>query len=541
MTINPDALPTTPSGEPPASIGRSGRSVAGEPASAMARRQDEPPASMLTQSVRVAVAASAVGFFLYCMLKFAITPDVYWLWRGGQYILAEGRLPATDIFSWTFADQPVLLYQWLFMVGIAAVEAVAGLRGAFVLFVMLGISVYLLAPLFGAVPRKVSAFFVIAACALGLATITINLALRPMIMTSAFLLAQYVIVQRSRGGQIGRLPALVLSAVVYALWANFHNGIVLGYLSLFLFALGDFAERRGWYRFEAADPDIEGRPLPIASYIFLLTVALAASLANPYGVLIYAHLASFTSQGYFAGVIEELRSPNFQMVQFQWFLVFVAGLFVAMTRITRLMSAADLLHLVVFTVLTLAVARFVVWAVLLYVLVMPRVLHHATALGAGQKAFSNLQRGSAQTRRVVGIALAGMFLPFTLWVFIQWPATDNHCVDFAGALASYQKIQQPTDRLFNSPGIGSCAMALSPYPRVFIDTRFDVYGEQFTGDAVRTLRLRPSWRELLNRWRIDTIVVESSWALAQGLALDPQAKIIFDDGKAVVARWSPQG
>lgn len=496
--------------------------------------------SRLTLLIRMLVAASAVGFFLYCMVKFAITPDVYWLWRGGQYILTEGRLPATDIFSWTYADQPVLLYQWLFMAGMAAVEQVAGLPGVFLLFTALAVAVYFLAPLFGAVPRKISTFFVIAVCALGLAVITINMALRPMIMTSALLLAQYAVVQRLRRGEIGRVVALGVTAVIYMLWANSHNGIVLGFGSLTLFALGDLAERRQLYRFDPADAEIEGSPLSVGSYLPMLAIALVASLVNPYGIFIYSHLVEFTSQNYFAGAIEELRSPSFHQVQFQWFLVFIAGLFVAMTRVTRLISAADLLHLLVFTVLTLVVMRFVVWAVLFYVLVMPRALHHASALGVGRQALANLRRGSVQTRRAVGILIVGLFVPFALWVFIQWPATDNHCQDFAAALAEYQKIRQPSDRLFNSPGVGSCALALGPYPKIFTDTRFDVYGEEFTKGVMNTLRLRPGWRDLLNEWRIDTIVVETSFALAQGLAMDPRARIIYDDGKTIIARWTPE-
>jgi hypothetical protein len=207
-----------------------------------------------------------------------------------------------------------------------------------------------------------------------------------------------------------------------------------------------------------------------------------------------------------------------------------------MTRIQKVMSAADLLHLAVFTALTLVAARFVVWAILFYVLIMPKVLHHFTATGGG-RVFASVARGSAQTRRVVGIAVIGVFVPFALWVFTAWPARDIRCQGFAGALAAYQKLQRPSDRLFNSPGIGSCALAFDSFPRVFIDTRFDVYGEDFTKNTIQALRLRPGWRDWLDEWRIDTIIVESSLAMAEGLTMDPRAEILFDDGKAVIVRW----
>jgi hypothetical protein len=498
------------------------------------------PVSLLTLLTRLLLVASAVTFFLYCMQKFAVTPDVYWLLRGGQYILSEGRLPATDIFSWTFADQPVLLYQWFFMVSMAAVEHIAGLQGVFFLFSVLSVGVYFLVPFLWAVPRKVPAFFVIVVSALGMAVITVNFSLRPMIITSALLLAQYMVVQQLRRDRLKIPAALAMTAVVYLLWANTHNGIVLGFGSLILFALGDVVERRGWYRFDPADPEIEGNPLPVGRYAILLVVGLLASLANPYGIFIYSHLVGFTSQSYFAGIIEELLSPNFHQLQFQWYLLFIAGLFLAMTRIRRLISAGDLLHLIVFTLLTLVVMRFVVWSVLFYILVMPRVLHHVTAQGFGAKSLASLRRGSAQTRRAVALMLGGLAVPFAYWVFVEWPATDKRCEDFAAALAAYQSIQQSTDRLFNSPGIGSCALAFEPYPKVFSDTRFDVYGEEFTRSVIKTLRLQPNWRDLLNEWKVNVALVETSWALAQILAVDPQAQIIYSDGKAVIARWTPK-
>ena len=40
-------------------------------------------------------------------------PDYYWHVGYGEWILANGKLPETDFWSWTFNGHPYRLTQWL--------------------------------------------------------------------------------------------------------------------------------------------------------------------------------------------------------------------------------------------------------------------------------------------------------------------------------------------------------------------------------------------------------------------------------------------
>jgi hypothetical protein len=485
-----------------------------------------------------AVAAVGIVFFAVETWHAALTPDFPWLLRTGQIILADGSIPGSDPFSWTAADKPLVLYQWLFMVLLAIPGSISGNPALFVAHVGLAAAIYLLGPLYGAVPRRVSAAFTVTVGVFVLAIVTVNVTLRPMVASSAMLLAQYALVQKLRGGRLSLPSAVCLVASIYAAWANLHNGFVLGLGSLALFAVGDLIERGGLYRFEPGAPDCEGRPLALRCYATLGIVAAAASLANPYGIGLYAHLAAFSSQPYLNDVIQELRSPDFHIAQFRWFLLLMAGVAVLMMRVRRVFGATDLLHLAAFTLATLACARIVVWAALFYGLILPRALHHAAASWPTMRPDlrSMLFDTGTAIRRAVGLAAVGAVAGLGVWLAVSTAPLGDPCTAITPALVANDALAPAGERVFMGPETGSCAIQRASGLKVFIDTRFDFYGEEITADAVQTLRLQPHWKDTLRRWQIDRLIVEKRWPLAQALSVDPDFEILYEDGAAVIAR-----
>lgn len=483
----------------------------------------------------------AILFFTGVLRDSAVTPDVSWLLRLGQYILDTGHLPTTDIFSWTHANQEVVIYQWLFAVALAGIERLIGEAGLFAVFVPAAVGIYLLAPLFGAVPRRIPTALTIGTAGLGLAIVTINLSIRPMIVTSAMLLLQYALVQRFRRGDLGLRVAVCLAGPAYAVWANAHNGVVLGLASLVLSALGDFAERRQLYRFDPADPQIEGRPAGPAAYASLFLAGFLGSLINPYGFGVYAHLVDFSSQAFLADVISELRTADFHQLQFRLFLVLIAGLLLTLTRLHRTVSAGDLLQLAAFTVATLIANRFVVWAVLLYILILPRALHHLASVPAitPRNTWAVLVRSSDVTRRYAGWAAVGFLLCLPIALGQSPQALMDKCDYLRPALAAYARERLPNDRLLTSDIVGSCAIGESTRPLVFFDTRFDFYGESFSKEVIEALRLRPGWQQLLEKWDIDVVVLDKDWPMAQALPLLSGYAVRYEDDYALVARREP--
>ena len=495
-----------------------------------------PTVTPLVPAVFALVVLGSTGFFAWQMWIAAVTPDFHWLLRGGQ-LIAERGLPDSDPFSWSAADRPVVFYQWLFMVLLAAIDGLLGIKGLLFLQIVAGVVVYLAAPLLLAVPRRVPALFSVLAGDLALAVTTVNFGLRPMVATSALLLLQYVVVRAWRRGGIGFPVTAILTGVIYAAWANLHNGVVIGLGSLALFAAGDLLERWGPYRFAPADAAVEGAAASPGRYLLLGLTALVATLANPYGVGIYAHLLEFSGQSALAGAIVELRSPDFHIAQFRWFLLLMGLGGVALTGARRALGGADLLHLVLFTLATLVCARFVVWAALFYALILPRALHHLTTARADLRAdLRDLLLGlSSSLRSWIGVTLGGGAAALAVFLAVTPRQPNDLCRQFAPVLAADVAAAPAGGRWFASAELGSCSIWFTPGRRVFVDTRFDVYGDAIVTDLLRTLRLEPGWAEALERWRIERLVVEKSWPLAQMIRIDPHFHVIYEDDVALIA------
>ena len=178
--------------------------------------------------ILLAVAVGpGVGNFVAAMMGDAITVDYPWLLEAGRHLLATRELPATDIFSWTHDDKPWVLYQWLFEASLAAAESVLGVDWLVRLFMLAVVAIYLFVPLFAAVPRRVSFVLTATIGAVALLMATLNMSIRPGLLTTLFLLLQYMTVDAMRRGRLG-YGGIGILAVIYLLWGNIHLGVILG-------------------------------------------------------------------------------------------------------------------------------------------------------------------------------------------------------------------------------------------------------------------------------------------------------------------------
>ena len=471
-----------------------------------------------------------IGLFAWYAHPF--TADFPWLWRTGSWILEHRALPTSDPFSWTHQGKPWLVYQWLFEAVIAAIVTVVGLKGLFALYQSAAIGLYVIAPITFAVPRRIGLMQVLPGAIFAMVLAPYNLSLRPMIASSALLLAQHVLVHRWRADQVSWKATILLIGLVYLLWSNLHMGVTIGLASLLLFALGDALERYNIYQFTPADRAVEGTPQPLPAYVILIGIAVLASLVNPYGVGLYKYLWTLSAAEGMNAHIQELQSPNFHggMPQFWLFFVFLTFGLIATTGMRRLISAADLFHLVATVLATFFAARFAVWSLLMLALILPRILHQRAVLSGGGGSGSSVRMTLGRVAVV-----AAILLPAGLWLAPWAPPLDPACTALKPGIAALDGARRPDDRLLNSPDFGSCMIFATPTSRPFIDTRFDMYGEDFVLDTARLLTLQPGWRAQLEKQGITLVALERGLPLAEALLADGRYQVVFADrGSALI-------
>jgi hypothetical protein len=74
------------------------------------------------------------------------------------------------------------------------------------------------------------------------------------------------------------------------------------------------------------------------------------------------------------------------------------------------------------------------------------------------------------------------------------------------------------------------------YPRyqVFVDGRADLYGDSLLKQFETAIILHNGWREILDRWEVNTVLVPTNCALAQALMINPDWRPSFNNSKAII-------
>jgi len=474
----------------------------------------------------------AVGNFVAAMMGDAITVDYPWLLAAGRHLLATGALPETDIFSWTHDDKPWVLYQWLFEVGLAAAEGMLGVDWLVRVFMLAVIAIYLFIPLFAAVPRRVSFVLTATIGAVALLMVTLNMSIRPGLLTTLFLLIQYITVAAMRRGRLGRFGGIVIIAVVYLLWGNIHLGVILGPVSLALMLIGDAVDGSRPRRFDPADPGIEGTPLSTRIMLALIAAAVGASLLNPYGMHVYERIIDVAGQADHTAIVDELQPLDFRLMQGQ-LLLLCSGLFLmALARFRRTLSTQEILHIVVFSGMAVVAGRLILWAALFYVLILPKALHHLWCDQKTGRPWLEPPLGAAEEFRSMILAMLVLYGAGMSTIVPHRIAAQRMglCEALLPGLREIAGLRRPGDRPFNDDKSGSCILLVDPTAKVFIDTRFDFYGQTFLAEAAYTMSLRSDWRKTFDRWGVDSAMVTRDWPLAGALDAADDFETLFDDG-----------
>lgn len=498
--------------------------------------------ALISLMVMAIALGPSVNMFVVAMMGDAITVDYPWLLESGRAVIEQGGLPGTDIFSWTHGDKPWVQYQWLFEVGLVYAEDLLGMDWMVRLFMLLAFAIYVLIPLFGGVPRKVSYVLTVTVGSLALLISTVNISIRPGLLTTLFLLIQFVTLAKMRRGEL-KYGGFAIIGVMYLLWGNIHMGVILGIISLLLMLAGDFLEWRGWRTFEPADPEIEGAPLAPRLYLAIIGLAFAASLLNPYGLHIYARIIDLSAQASHTVNVDELQGLNMQWLQGKLLLLMLGGFMVALTFSRRALSAQEIMHIVLFTAMGMVAMRLVIWPVLFCALILPKALHHAWTDMTQRHPRLKLPLVAAEEFRAMFVVLVALFgVVMTVGIpHYRAKLELGVCEELMPGLEKIAELRRPGDRMFNDPTSGSCLLLVDPQAKLFIDPRFDFYGGEFLAKVAAVMRMERDWRELVERWGANSVIMVRTWPVAKELDRAEDYEKLFDDGNVAFYRKRESG
>ncbi len=448
--------------------------------------------------------------------------DTGWHIRAGEWILQTHSIPRHDIFSFSRAGEPWYAWEWLADVLLALLHRSWGLAGVTVLcgcLLAAGVVVVFQHMIW----RGVHVLVALPAAFLCAGASSVHYLARPHVFTLLFLALSLWIIERDRrrvGGAVWWLVPLS------ALWVNLHGGFFALPVCLAVLAVtsGSWAAAR--------------------RYGGLTAAALAASVLNPYGLLLHRHILDYLSSEWIRSAVDEFQSPQFRgenLLQYEVLLLaalLVAGRWLAARR------WADAALIVTWAHLSLASVRHVP---LFAILATPLAASAASdwwrdkAGGARPRwasrilweAGEDLRRGF---RRPSVWSAAAVAVALWLTPSSKWPR-DFPEEKFPVALMRRSVDHLARTRIFTSDQWGDYLIfRLWPDQRVFIDGRSDFYGPSVGRDYLKLLEGRPGWERLLSKYEFGSALLPPSSPLAALLDRDPAWERVDSDAVALLYR-----
>jgi hypothetical protein len=503
--------------------------------------------------------------------------DIGWHIRTGELVLATHSLPRTDPFSSTMQGQTWFAWEWLYDIVLGILHQACGLNGVVWLcaFLVAAVFVLLLSQL---LRRGTGLPLAIVLMLLAESAATIHLYARPHIVSWLFSLLWFVGLERWERSQQGRLPWWVpwFFPASMLLWVNLHGGWLFGMALLGIYTFAAFVESiRTPDAFAAIGIAYRARAMAVA-----WAASAVATLVNPYGWQLHAHVYRYLGDRYLMNRIDEFRSPNFHGWAERCFAVILVLTLIAFagnrfsdTRVSGNHGKLRLSHLLV--VLLAAYAGFYssrnlpVSSMLLVLVAGPILWENFTSLAEKAGAWQWLRNGAARISSfsdrmgaqetqlrghlwpIVSVALAFAICLHGGWVgshrliHAEFDAQKMPVAAVSFLETEPQGKQKAVDPVFSTDAWGGY-LIYRMYPgqmnpgrmsqrKVVMDDRHDLYGSGRVRQYLILTQGETGWRSVLEEWHIRTALLPTDSTLANLLReLPGDWQVAYEDRTAVV-------
>ncbi|HEX7599362.1 MAG TPA: tetratricopeptide repeat protein [Polyangia bacterium] len=423
-----------------------------------------------------------------CLVPLQET-DIFFRLANGEQILRTGSVPARNLFSFTFPDQPYLDSAWLFDLTAAAIYRLGGFPALVVAKTVL--VVVIVAAAFGLLRRRgagrVGAALVLAAAAFCMRE---RLVERPHVVS---LLGELAVVALLPSLQDGRRRAWLLVPLV-ALWANFHAGAFVGPLLIALFGVGLLIE--GFL-----SPPVASRRVLVAHALAVLFCTLAL-MASPVGPGIFRYL-SFHTDIFTIHAVDEFRPLAWQS---DAPLVIYAGALALVLALWARPRPRDLVPVLGFALLAYRHVRFGAdFALVAALLVAPLLARRCSGWSIASAHRAQFERATgallallAFVPRMANVEQQGRFFSIDL-DRTSLPMDALRFVDEHGL----------RERMYNDFETGSF-LIWQGYPshRVFVDPRLPAYPRSFHQLLGRTDITREEWTRHMDDFGVWSALID---------------------------------
>ena len=477
-----------------------------------------------------------VGVLVFTSLSVKLLNDagIGWHIRTGQQILATRAVPRVDPFS-SQIQKPWVAWEWMYDVVAGGLESSAGLNG------VVWLTAVVIAGAFAAVfrlllRRGTNLLIALVLTLLAIASSMIHFLARPHVLSWLFVVIWFWILDSVELGLQKRVRSLWLLPVLMLIWVNVHGGFLLGLVLIAIYWVGSL-----WTWLRMKDFRIEESLQKIAAGKRLRQLTLVgissivASLVNPYGWKLHAHVYEYLGNRFFMDHIDEFQSPNFHGISQR---LFLAILLIAVSVLTvggRKLRLSHILLLLFAVYAGLYASRNIPVAAILLVLVIgPLIPSFGPAEFSGRMtALESALKGHIWP---IVFAIAGLAVALNSGHVGSEQVMNAHfdpqrmpvaAVDFIGHSGIHTPLLSP------DYWGGYLIYRLYPHNRVVIDDRHDFYGEPYLRSYLTTVHAEPGWEDFLKS-HPECLVLPRKAAVTALVRTSSEWKTVYSDDVAVV-------
>jgi hypothetical protein len=446
-------------------------------------------------------------------------PDNWWHIRVGDWILQNHAFPRVGLFSRTAGDQAWMAYSWGYEILLSLSYRAFGLIGVSVFGILLTL---LVASVVFWMSYRLSGKFWLAWSLgfIGCFAFLFKLLPRPVFFSMAlFIITLGLILEAHRDGRIQRLYWL---PPIFLLWANLHIQFIYGLFAFGLFCFTNLALDIAGKRTALPASIVKDR-LPPGKLFLLLALCVVATCIGPYSLHLYEVILNYSKSRVAYAVINELQAPKFEYPTDYVLLLMTVAVFFVMGWRKKL----DLfkLGLLVISCIFAFRAQRDVWFLGICAVAF---LSDGDLQPDGLRDSFKIWEGAA-----TGVIVVFLFALFALNAGLTTRRLDRAISsEYPVDAVNYLRRNPVAGPLYNDFGWGGFLIWYMPDSPVSIDGRTDLYGDEFTSKALRSIDgdygedavLRESGVVLLNR----------TSTLAWKLAADPQYRVVYADKLAIV-------
>jgi hypothetical protein len=484
-------------------------------------------------NLKTAAFLLMVVLILYGLSTTTADPDLWGYLAFGRLFWGQSSFPYADVFAYVPTLNPWIYHEWLTGVVFYPLYVAFGDAGLQLLKYAFGLAtmgaIYLTARRRGAdlLPTALVLFFALPGLSIGYS------AVRAQVFTYFFFALFLYLLESARLAQDWR--RLWLLVPIQVVWCNLHGGWLAGLGLIWLYAVGEAVSRR-----------------PFWPYLKWFILAGLATLINPYGVQYWGYLIEAVTMprpeitewvslvsGYQQGFLGGLEL-NYAIA------LCAVAVFLAWWARWREITPALVL---VFT-LYLAVThnRHQVFFAMTCAAYLPALLtRYFQELGTRPGVMAWTQRLGRNIPALAVILLIGFFAyrfaschPFRLEVPPE-PVLNTRTEMYypVGAIA-YLQDHRLSGKLLVSFNWGEyCLWKLYPQCRVAIDGRYEtVYPEKVQHEYFDFIRARDGWRNFLDHYPPDLILIELRSRPYAHLSRDPEWRQVYADTGCVLFKRS---